>query len=73
MFHSNGSSGTQSHSSQSYSSMPPAPQLTADDIDRISTQVADKLEARMQARWEARFGASSVRNSIFQYVLIVNP
>jgi hypothetical protein len=57
--------------------MPPAPQLTVEDIDRISSQVADKLEARMQAqweaRWEARFRAASVRNSIFQYVLIVNP
>ncbi|XP_078153323.1 uncharacterized protein LOC144548507 [Carex rostrata] len=56
MFRSSASSSAQSHSSQSYSSMPPAPQrLTKEDIDKISSRVLDQLEAR----WEARFRASS--------------
>ncbi|XP_078153320.1 uncharacterized protein LOC144548506 [Carex rostrata] len=50
MFRSSGSSSAQSHSSQSYSSMPPAPQrLTEEDIDRISSRVLDQLEARFRA------------------------
>ena len=81
MFRSGGSSSARSHSSQSYSSMPPATHLTEEDIYRISSQVLDKMEAQLEARearearlinrMEARFRAP-VRNSIFQYVLIVN-
>ena len=80
MFRSSGSS-SQSHSSQSYSSMPPAPQFTAEHIDMISTQVLDRMEDRlavrdarlldsMEDRFMSRitdlFKASQVRNSIIQ-------
>ncbi|XP_078151291.1 uncharacterized protein LOC144546623 [Carex rostrata] len=57
MFRFGGSSSAQS---QSYSSMPPSTHLTEEDIERISSRVLDRMEARI----EARFRASSVRNLI---------
>ncbi|XP_078164442.1 uncharacterized protein LOC144559303 [Carex rostrata] len=56
MFRSSGSSGSQSHSSQSYSSMPLAPHLIEEDIDRISSRVLDQMEARLRV---SRAGGSS--------------
>ena len=71
MFRSNGSSGSQSHSSPSYSSMPPAQRLTEEDINRISARVLEqmdaRIEARVEARLEARFRASQVQNSISMF------
>ncbi|XP_078158298.1 uncharacterized protein LOC144553999 [Carex rostrata] len=57
MFHSSGSNSAQSHSSQSYSSMPPAPHLTEEYIDRISSQILDRMEARFEAQFEVRLEA----------------
>ncbi|XP_078154785.1 uncharacterized protein LOC144550683 [Carex rostrata] len=67
MFRSNGSSGSQSHSSQSYSSMPPGQRLLEEDIDRISSrilrQMEAQIEARVDARLEARLGATQAGGS----------
>ena len=68
MFRSGGSNSARSHSSQSYSSMPPSTNLTEEDIERISSRLLAKMEAhieaQVEARLEARFRASSVRNLI---------
>ncbi|XP_078160148.1 uncharacterized protein LOC144555624 [Carex rostrata] len=63
MFRSDGSSSARSHSSQSYSSMPPSTHLTEEDVERISSRLLHKMEAhieaQVEARLDARFRASS--------------
>ncbi|XP_078159670.1 uncharacterized protein LOC144555263 [Carex rostrata] len=57
MFRFGGSSGSQSHSSQSYSSMPPSQRLSEEDIDRISSRILRQMEAQIEARVDARLEA----------------
>ncbi|XP_078166181.1 uncharacterized protein LOC144560813 [Carex rostrata] len=63
MYRPGGSSSARSHSSQSYSSMPPSTNLTEEDVERISSRLLAKMEAQIEAqvdaRLEARFRASS--------------
>ena len=88
MYRVGGSSSTPSRSSRSYSSAPPASRLTQDDIEAISSHVmssimpklADtitdtimpKLIDMITDQISRAFKSTQVRNSIYQFVLIVN-
>ncbi|XP_078168395.1 uncharacterized protein LOC144562911 [Carex rostrata] len=60
-FRSNGSNSAQLHSSQLYSSMPPASHLTKEYIDMISSRVLDRINLAFRA---AQGGSSSQQASM---------